>query len=82
LYSSPNTITSDKIDRKYSKNGVEEGFGGKGRMKETTRKTRRRWRVKIKMDLKGIRCIDCLEPAQGKDQWRVLVNTETNFWVL
>jgi hypothetical protein len=68
--------------RACSKNGAEEVFGGKARMKEATRKIRRRWEGNIKMDLKGMRCTDCFDLAQDKDQWRALVNTETNLRVL
>jgi hypothetical protein len=39
---------------------------------------------KIKMDLTEIGCdgVDWIDMAQDKDQWRVLVNTVLNPWVL
>jgi hypothetical protein len=38
---------------------------------------RRRWEDNIRMDLKEIRWggVDCMHPAQDRDQWRDLVKT-------
>ena len=44
---------------------------------------RRRWEDNIKKDLQqlGGGCGDCMELAQGRDRWRVLVSTVSNLWV-
>jgi hypothetical protein len=35
------------------------------------------WVDNIKMDLRDIGCVmNCIDLAQDRDQWRVLVNTE------
>jgi hypothetical protein len=52
---------------------------GKREGKETTRKTRHRWEG-IKTDLREIGCggMDRINLAEGRDQWRPLVNTVMN----
>jgi hypothetical protein len=42
---------------------------------------RRRWEDNIKMDLQEVECggMDCIELAQDRDRWRVLVSTVMNF---
>jgi len=51
-------------------------------VKETTSRSRRRWKYNIKIDLKirwkGVNLID---PAQNRDRWRALVNEVMNFRV-
>jgi hypothetical protein len=44
---------------------------------------RRRWVDNIKMDLRevGWDGVDWMDMAQGRDQWRALVNTVLNLWV-
>jgi hypothetical protein len=44
---------------------------------------RRRWVDNIKMDLRemGWDCVDWIELAQDRDQWRALVNTVMNLRV-
>jgi hypothetical protein len=44
---------------------------------------RRRWGDNIKMDLReiGWDCVDWLDLAQDRDQWRALVNTVMNLRV-
>jgi hypothetical protein len=46
-------------------------------------KPRRRWVDNIKMDLREIEWdgLDWIDMAQGRDQWRALVNTVLNFRV-
>jgi hypothetical protein len=43
----------------------------------------RRWVDNIKMDLREIEgdCMNWIDPAQDRDQWRVLVNTVMNLRV-
>jgi hypothetical protein len=42
-----------------------------------------RWMGNIKMDIREIGCdgMDCIDLAQGRDQWRALVNTVINLRV-
>jgi hypothetical protein len=67
--------------------GLEEeciqGFGGKARRKETTRKTKRRWENNIKMDLREIGGggMDWIDLAQDRDEWRALASTVRNLQV-
>ena len=44
---------------------------------------RRRWADNIKMDLQEVECggMDWIEPAQGRDRWRALVNAVMNLRV-
>jgi hypothetical protein len=64
-------------------NGGEEkcilDIGGKARRKETTT----RWVNKIKLDLrdKGWDCMNWIDVAQDRDQWRALVNMEIKLQV-
>jgi hypothetical protein len=45
---------------------------------------RRRWENNIRMDLREIDWggMDWIDLAQDRDQWRALVNTVMNLWVL
>jgi hypothetical protein len=47
-------------------------------------RTRRRWVDNIKMDLReiGWSGMDWIDLAQDRDQWRALVNTVMNLWVI
>jgi hypothetical protein len=51
--------------------------------KRQLRRPRRRWKGKIKMDLReiGWSVMYWIYMAQDKDQWRALVNTAINPWV-
>jgi hypothetical protein len=55
-------------------------IGGKAIRKEITRKTIRSWVDIVKMDLREIRWggVDWIDVAQGRVQWRTLVNTVMN----
>jgi hypothetical protein len=57
-----------------------QGFGGKARRKETTRKTE----DGIRMDLKAIGWggVQWIQLAQDRDRWRAVVNTVTNLRIL
>jgi hypothetical protein len=37
----------------------------------------------IKMDLRNIQWdgLNLINPAEGREKWRALVNTEINFWI-
>jgi hypothetical protein len=56
---------------------------GKSEEKRPLGKPRRRWVDNIKMDLReiGWDCMDWIDLAQDRDQWRALVNTVMNFRV-
>jgi hypothetical protein len=56
---------------------------GKPEGKRPPGKPRRRWFDNIKMDLKEIGWdeVDWIDMAQGRDQWRALVNTVLNLRV-
>jgi hypothetical protein len=55
-------------------------LAGKPEGKRPLRRPRRRWVDNIKMDLREIRldCMEWIELAQDRDQWRALVNTVMN----
>jgi hypothetical protein len=58
-----------------------QSFGVKARRKERLlRRPKRRLVDNIKMDLKERGCggMDWINPAEDRDQWRVLVNTVMN----
>ena len=44
---------------------------------------RHRWEDNIKMDLQEVefRIMDCIELAEDRDSWQVLVNAVMNIWV-
>jgi hypothetical protein len=56
---------------------------GKPEGKRLLGRSRRRWMNNIKMDLRDILwdCIDWIDLAQDRDQWRALVNTVMNLRV-
>jgi hypothetical protein len=56
---------------------------GKPEGKRPLGRPRRRWVDNIKMDFTEIGWdgVDWIELAQGRDQWRALVNTVMNLWV-
>ena len=51
-------------------------------MKETTPRSRRKWKDNIKIDLKiRWKGVDWIDPAQNRDRWRALVNELMNLRV-
>jgi hypothetical protein len=56
---------------------------GKPDGKRTLGRPRLRWMDNIKIDLReiGWGCVEWIDLAQDRDQWRALVNTVMNFWV-
>jgi hypothetical protein len=56
---------------------------GKLERKRHLGRPRRRWVSNIKMDLREIGWSDkdWIDLAQGRDQWKALVNTVMNLWV-
>jgi hypothetical protein len=67
----------------YLQERCRQGLGGKGRWKETTWKTRRRWEDNIKMHLQEVkwRGVDWMALGQENDRWRALVNAVMNLQV-
>jgi hypothetical protein len=57
---------------------------GKPEGKRPLEKRRRRWVDNIKMDLTaiGLDGMDWIDLAQGRDQWRALLNTVMNLRIL
>ena len=64
--------------------GVHKVLVGKPEGKRPLGRSRRRWEGNIKMDLQevGRSYGDCMELAQDRDRWRVLVSTVMNFRVV
>jgi hypothetical protein len=60
------------------------GYGGNSERKRPLGRPRRRWADNIKMDLGEIGWdgMDCIDLAQDRNQWKVLVNTVMNLRVL
>jgi hypothetical protein len=56
---------------------------GKPKGKRPLGRPRCRWEDNIKLYLReiGWGCMDWIDLAQGRDQWRALVNTVMYFWV-
>jgi hypothetical protein len=95
LYSSPNIIRIIKsstmrleghVARMGAKRNTYTGriLVGKAEGKRRLGRPRRKWVDNIKMDLRerGWERMDWIDLAQGRDQWRALVNTIMNILVL
>jgi hypothetical protein len=56
---------------------------GKPEVKRTLGRTRRRWEVAFRMDLRDMwwEDVDWIHPAQGRDHWQTPVNTVMKFGV-
>jgi hypothetical protein len=56
---------------------------GKPEGRRPLARTKRRWVDNIKMDLRqiGIYGMHWIDLAQGRDQWKAVVNTVMNYWV-
>jgi hypothetical protein len=89
LYCSPNIVPVIKsrrmrwaghVARMGEGRGVYRVLVGKPEGKRPLGRPRRRWEDNIMMDLQEIGCggMDCIEPAQGRDRWRALVNAVMN----
>jgi hypothetical protein len=88
LYTSPNVIRMINFRRmrwgghvaRESRNAYRILVGGQ-EGKRPLGRPRRRWVDNIKMDLREIGWdgMDWIDLAQGRDQWRVQVNTVMNF---
>jgi hypothetical protein len=62
-----------------------QGFGGKARRKETTRKTRRRWEYWISIglgEILGCVCVVWIKLFQDKGRWQAVVNAVMKLRVL
>ena len=92
LYSSPNVVWVIKsrrmrwaghVARMEEGRGVHKVLVGKPEANRPLRRSRRRWKDNIKMDLQevGRGCADWMELAQDRDRWRALVSTVMNFRV-
>jgi hypothetical protein len=92
LYSSPSIIRmiksrrmrrAEHVARIGDRRNAYRILVGKPEGRRPLGKPRHRWVDNIKMDLKeiGWNGIDWIDLAQGRNQWRVLVNTGLNFWV-
>jgi hypothetical protein len=92
LYSSPNIIRLIKsrrmrwtwhVARMGEPRNAYRILVGKPEIKRPLGRPRRRWVDNIKMYLREIGWdgVDWIELAQGRDQWRALVNTVINLWV-
>jgi hypothetical protein len=55
-------------------------LAGNKEIKRPLGRTRRRWVVNIKVDLREIECgaMDWIDLAQDRDKWRALLNTVMN----
>jgi hypothetical protein len=63
---------------------VNKVLVGKPQRKETTRKTKRKWKDAIRMDLRetGWGCVDWIRLAQDRYRGRAVVNAVMNLRVL
>jgi hypothetical protein len=66
-----------------SKRNEHRVLVGKPEGRRQLGRSRRRWEDNIKMDLREVRWgdIGCIYLAQGRDQWRALVNIVMNIRV-
>jgi hypothetical protein len=80
-------VKENEMGRACSANGAKRNayriFVGKPEGKGPLGRPRHRWVDNIKMGLReiGWGVMDWINLAQGRDQWRALVNTVTNLWV-
>jgi hypothetical protein len=76
-------VASQYLSRNVKRVLCFSRFWSKSRIKETTRKPRRRWENNIKTDLRviGWDGMDWIHLAQCRDQWRALVSTVMNLRV-
>jgi hypothetical protein len=92
LYSSPNIIRMIKsrrlrwvghVARMGAKRIAYNRLVGKPAGKSPLQRPRCRWVDNIKIDLReiGWDCMDWINLAQDRDQWRALVNKVMNLWV-
>jgi hypothetical protein len=72
------------VARMWEKRNAYRILVAKPEGKIPLRRPRRTWVDNTKMDLREIGWggLDWLDLAQDKDQWRALVNTVSNLWVL
>ena len=63
--------------------GIYRALVGKHEEKRPLGRPRGRWEDNIKMDLQEVGCegMDCIDMAQDRDRWRVLVNALLNLQV-
>jgi hypothetical protein len=74
------------MDKACSTNGEKNSYGilvGKPEGKRPLGRPKRRWVDNIKMDLRetGWDCVDWIDIAQDRDQWRAPVNAAMNIWI-
>jgi hypothetical protein len=57
---------------------------GKPEGKRSLGRPRRRWVINIKIDIRevGWDGVDWIDLAEDRDEWKALVNTAMNIWVL
>jgi hypothetical protein len=63
---------------------VYKALMGKSEGKRPLGRPRHRWEDGIRMDIReiGWGSVDWIQLAQDRDQWRAVVNTVMNLWVL
>jgi hypothetical protein len=71
------------VARRLEKGNAYRILVGKPEGKRQLGRPRRKWLDNIKVDLReiGWDCMDWIDLAQDRDQWRALVNTVMNFRV-
>jgi hypothetical protein len=87
LIQQTNEVKEDEMSRERSMNGTKRNaYGylmGKPNRKRPLGRPRRRWEANIENNLKerGQGGTDCIDLAQDRGQWRVLVTMIINLWV-
>ena len=69
------------VARVGARRGIYRGFVGRPEGRRTLGRPKCKWEDSIKIDLQDVGSgMDQIDLAQGRDQWRVVLNAPINSW--